>query len=83
MGSYLSALKCLGCESGYVLPIDPMELSSQWSCPVCNQKMSLESVNETISHCFNILYNKTWTVEEGEKLIPQLLQKLHPNHSMG
>ena len=83
MGSYLSALKCLGCESGYVLPIDPMELSSQWSCPVCNQKMSLESVNETISHCFNILYNKTWTVEEGEKLIPHLLQKLHPNHSMG
>ena len=57
MGSYLSALKCLGCESGYVLPIDLMELSSQWSCPVCNQKMSLESVNETISHCFNILYS--------------------------
>ena len=83
MGSYLSALKCLGCESGYVLPIDPMELSSQWSCSVCNQKMSLESVNETISHCYNILYNKTWTLQEGEKLIPQLLQKLHPNHSMG
>ena len=71
-----------GCENGYVLPIDSMDLVSQWNCSVCGQKMSVESVNETISHCFNILYNRKWTLEDAEKMLPQLLQKLHPNNNM-
>ena len=83
MGSYLSATKCSECENGYMLPIDPMNLSSDWHCSICKHKISVESINETISQCFTIIYNSEKTVEQCEKILPQLLQKLHPNHNMG
>merc|ERR1712156_245084 len=83
MGSYLSAIKCFkGCEDGFLLPIDPMNLNSNWHCSICSQENSVDSINETINECFDILYSSKWTLEDCEILLPQLLQKLHPNHNI-
>ncbi|ODM99115.1 Protein msta, isoform A [Orchesella cincta] len=32
LGSYTSALKCLNCESGFLLPENPTDSNSEWKC---------------------------------------------------
>ena len=60
-----------------------MNLNSNWHCSICSQENSVDSINETINECFDILYSSKWTLEDCEILLPQLLQKLHPNHNIG
>ena len=46
LGSFMSALKCPDCESGYLLPIDSMDPESQWICSKCEHQQSSESVKK-------------------------------------
>ena len=46
LGSFMSALKCPDCESGYLLPIDSMDQESQWICSKCEHQQSSESVKK-------------------------------------
>ncbi|CAH1164666.1 unnamed protein product [Phyllotreta striolata] len=87
LGSYLSALKCLGSEQepcdGLQLPVEPLKDDTEWRCDRCDVRLTNEEV------CFLVngigeevdgvqLGNPT--VRELEGLLGKMLTFLHPNH---
>jgi len=45
-GSYLSAIKCSQCSSGYLLPKDPLDVDSNWACdnPDCDNEQRASGI---------------------------------------
>ncbi|XP_056638208.1 SET domain-containing protein SmydA-8-like [Diorhabda sublineata] len=87
LGSYLSALKCLGTDGepcgGTQLPINPVDDKTEWTCDSCSVKLTNEEVGflvngigEEVDHVQ--LTNPT--VKDLEALLTKMNTFLHPNH---
>lgn len=48
LGTYLSALKCQNCPTGYLLPVDPVDSFSDWYCSHCPCVLSDEEAMDII-----------------------------------
>lgn len=84
LGSFMSAMKCSDCESGNLLPMEPLVVNSDWKCSHCDHKQSARSVEDYINYCDDILYDTIeHDVEKYEKLVQEFSQRLHPNHYIG
>jgi hypothetical protein len=80
----MSAMKCSDCENGYLLPIQPMNVVSEWECAKCDHRQSAQSVEDYCNECDDILFDTfEHDVEKYEKLIQEFTQRLHPNHYIG
>ncbi|KAK9693311.1 MYND finger [Popillia japonica] len=87
MGTYLSALRCLGTEStpcgGTQLPVHPLDDQTEWACDKCNVRVSNVQasylINQIGDDVDNIQLNSP-TVRELDNLLSKLLTFLHPNH---
>ena len=84
LGTYLSALRCLRCSGdGFILPIDPLSLDSDWKCNSCASSMSAseaESRTKEVEEAVEQLI-ATPTEKVLEKLISEsVATKVHPNH---
>lgn len=87
MGTYLSALRCLGTEAtpcgGIQLPVNPLDDSTEWACDKCNVKISNVQasylINQIGDDVDNVQLNSP-TVRELDNLLSKLLTFLHPNH---
>ena len=80
----LSAMKCSDCENGNLLPVNAMDLESNWKCFNCDHQQSAQSVEDYINYCDDILYDTFENdVEKYEKLIQEFTQRLHPDHYIG
>ncbi|KAI4456169.1 set and mynd domain containing arthropod-specific member 4 isoform a [Holotrichia oblita] len=79
MGTYLSALRCLGTEStpcgGTQLPVDPLDDQTEWACDKCNVKVSNAQasylINQIGDDVDNVQLNSP-TVRELDNLLIQL-----------
>lgn len=49
LGSYMSAVVCFVCRTGYILPMDSLEYKSDWKCDSCCNIVPYDLVNEVIS----------------------------------
>lgn len=87
MGTFLSAMKCLGdgqniC-SGIHLPEDPLDDETDWACNKCNIKLSNSQVNVLLSQITEEVENVQMinpTVSMLENILVRLSKFLHPNH---
>lgn len=89
LGTYLSALKCMGTEEkgacgGYQLPVDPLSSSTEWACNKCPVRITNDHVNFLMSQMNEevdgLLVGHTASIKELEDLIDKLSQFLHANH---
>ena len=48
-GTFMSAVRCLTCQSGYLLPTDALEYESLWECDTCGMIVAHSTVDEVIS----------------------------------
>lgn len=87
LGTYLSAMKCLGdgtkpCD-GIHLPEDPLDDETDWACNKCSVKVSNSQVNMIISQMGEEVENVLMmggSVTILENLLCRLSTFLHPNH---
>lgn len=87
LGTYLSAMKCLGdgnndCD-GIHLPEDPLDDETDWCCNKCNIKVCNSQVNMLISQMQEQVDNVQMlggSVTTLENLLCRLSTFLHPNH---
>ncbi|XP_068915824.1 SET domain-containing protein SmydA-8-like [Tenebrio molitor] len=87
LGSYLSALRCLGtgpdsCD-GFQLPADPTDDKTEWLCNKCDIRLN----NNDVSYLINQIGEEVDqvqlanpTVRELDNLLTKMLTFLHPNH---
>lgn len=87
LGSYLSALKCLGTDGepcgGTQLPNDPLDDNTEWSCSKCNVTLTNAEVCFLVNGIGEELDNVQLanpTVRELDPLLNKMLTFLHPNH---
>ncbi|KAJ8948644.1 hypothetical protein NQ318_022712 [Aromia moschata] len=87
LGTYLSALKCLGTENepcgGVQLPINPTESNCEWACNKCGIKLPNKEIMKFVHHLngeVEKMMAKRPKVEELEDILGKLLKFLHPNH---
>lgn len=87
LGSYLSALKCIGTDEepcgGVQLPIDPLDDNTEWTCNKCSNKLSNQEVCFLVNGIGEEVDNVQLanpTVRELEALLNKMLTFLHPNH---
>lgn len=88
LGTYLSALKCLGTEEkgkcdGIQLPIDPTDDKTEWACNKCDIKLNNSEVaylvNQIGDEVDHVQIN-TPTVRDLTALMEKIQTFLHPNH---
>lgn len=87
LGTYLSAMKCLGdgtkpCD-GIHLPENPIDDETDWVCSKCSVKISNSQVNMVISQMGEEVENVLMiggSVTTLENLLCRLSTFLHPNH---
>eukprot|EP00095_Tigriopus_kingsejongensis_P012445 maker-scaffold89_size390429-snap-gene-0.18 protein:Tk12445 transcript:maker-scaffold89_size390429-snap-gene-0.18-mRNA-1 annotation:"protein isoform b-like" len=48
-GTFMSAVRCFQCQSGYLLPSDAQDLESDWKCDRCEWIILHQKVNEVIT----------------------------------
>ena len=48
-GTNMSAVLCLKCKKGYLLPLDPLEYKSDWTCDHCQTITGYEMIDEIIT----------------------------------
>ncbi|KAG6450624.1 SET domain-containing protein SmydA-8-like isoform X2 [Manduca sexta] len=87
LGTYLSAMKCLGEEKtpcdGIHLPEDPLNEETDWACSKCSVKISNSQVNMIISQMGDEVDNVLMMGGNAimlENLLCRLSMFLHPNH---
>lgn len=88
LGSFVSALKCIGHEmgpcNGHILPLDPHDSNTDWTCSDCPNRMDNKKVRDFLSNVDEqvdgLILIKNTTVSEVENLMRKLSQFLHPNH---
>lgn len=87
MGTYLSALKCLGDDNrpcdGIHLAEDPLDDETDWACSKCPVKVSNSEVSMVISQMGEEVENVQMmggSVPMLENLLCRLSTFLHPNH---
>lgn len=88
LGSFLSALKCIGHEigpcNGHILPLDPYDSNTKWTCSECPTQLESEKVSALIENMDeqveSLITSRESTVDEVETVLKKLSQFLHPNH---
>lgn len=87
LGTYLSAMKCLGDENnpcdGIHLPVDPLDDDTEWTCSKCSVKVHNAQVNMVMSQMGEDVENVLMmdgSVTVLENLLCRLSMFLHPNH---
>ena len=84
LNTYLSAIKCMKCAVGYLLPEDPLESSSDWKCEDCSNKVPaefIENVNNQVAETIQLLELSGLEPEKCEKFLTVHLRILHPQHA--
>lgn len=87
LGTYLSAMKCLGdgqnpCD-GIHLPEDPLDDETEWACNKCTVKVKNSQINMIIAQMGEDVENVQMmnpSVSVLENLLFRLSTFLHPNH---
>lgn len=87
LGTYLSAMKCLGdgsklCE-GIHLPEDPLDDETDWACNKCSVKVANSQVNMAITQMEEEVESVQMmggSITMLENLLCRLSTFLHPNH---
>lgn len=87
LGTYLSAMKCLGDGTnlcgGTHLPEDPLDDETDWACDKCSVKVNNIQVNMLISQMGEEVEDVLMmgaSIKVLENLINKLSMFLHPNH---
>lgn len=88
MGTYLSALRCLGQEGdgkcgGTQLAIDPLDDKTEWACDKCDVKVTnydvaylVNQIGDEVDH----VQISSPTVRDLNALLEKVITFLHPNH---
>lgn len=81
-GTFLSAIKCLSPTcTGYILPIDPLKLTSAWICDVCKSLTNYTRVvqmQEVLANLLSQCLRPQSTPSDIVKVIERKLSKLLP-----
>lgn len=87
LGTYLSALKCIGSDlacGGTQLPTDPLDELSDWACDRCDVRISSDQQSFIVSQMSEevdaVTISRKGNVKELENLIDKFMQLLHKNH---
>ena len=80
-GTNISAVNCEGCKFGYLLPIDPLNYSSEWICDHCSEKIPGKNIDEKIKK-FEVEIDDISSKDAPayEKLLRRMRYHLHENH---
>ncbi|XP_060523200.1 uncharacterized protein LOC132700097 [Cylas formicarius] len=87
LGSYLSALKCIGNQEepcgGIQLPVDPLDDNTEWTCDKCDVKLSnaevsflVNQIGEEVDH----VQLSNPTVRDLDGLLTKMLNFVQSNH---
>lgn len=83
LGTFLSALKCVGGCVGYLLPVNPSEVETVWKCNLCqSEKDSVSAFSlPAVFHLeIDSIQDKNLSVNELETLLEKILKLFHSNH---
>ena len=86
MGSMYSAMNCLKCtkEAGFLLPENPMDLTSSWKCIKCGSEQSAEEIEIYVQECQKkIEHTPEDDIENLENLLHEFKIRCHPSHQIG
>lgn len=80
MESYNSAIKCFKCHVGLVLPLNPVDINSEWECRQCLDRFKgdfvilfVEALADEVENCDDVDDLETFITTHSNKT-------LHPNH---
>ena len=79
-------MKCLKCtkEAGFLLPANPMDITSGWKCIKCKSEKSAEEIEIYIHECQKkIEHTPEDDIENLEHLLQEFKTKCHPSHQIG
>ena len=83
LGSFYSGVKCGGCQAGTFLPSTSDRLGSDWTCGDCGASTSEENILNILARCRAIRDRlESQDPAQGEDLLTQLANYLHPNHGL-
>ena len=84
LGTMFSGVRCGGCDHGHCLPSVSGVLGCDWTCDNCDTRSGEEVILASLARSRAIMGQ--WTsgedVNMGEKILTQMMQLLHPNHSL-
>merc|ERR1712223_65846 len=81
MGTNISSVNCEECKFGYLLPIDPLNYSSEWKCDHCSTKVLFKTIDEKIKKFENEIDDIcSKDADSYEKLLRRLRYHVHENH---
>ena len=81
MGTNISAVNCEECKFGYLLPLEPLNYSSEWQCNHCSTKVLFKTIDEKIKKFENEIDDiSSKDADSYEKLLRRLRYHLHENH---
>ena len=82
-GSYISALKCMSCYVGSLLPSNPLDYTSTWTCVKCGSEVEHDKVDCIVDYIENEL-NQITNSSDFQKYKDFIAEYsgtiLHPNH---
>ena len=61
-GTFVSGVTCEACEAGVMLPIDPLDVYSDWACSDCDFVLSFDVIGK--SDCVTKLTSHTESVKQ-------------------
>ena len=83
LGSMYSGVRCGQCEAGHWLPSCSDQLGCDWTCDDCGASTSQENILYILTRCRAIRDRlESQDPGQGEELLTQLANYLHPNHGL-
>jgi len=80
LNSFCSALMCSSCKTGKVLPLDPLDINSNWKCIDCEKLVKSEQIGVQLDDLMSKL-EQCETVSDMEKYIVENQGvTIHRNH---
>ncbi|ODM87075.1 Protein msta, isoform A [Orchesella cincta] len=80
LGTYNSVIKCYKCQQGLVLPLNPVDVKSEWKCKHCLSvfpgdlvMLFVEALADEVENCDSVEDLETFILMHRDKT-------LHPNH---
>lgn len=81
LGTFVSGVNCEKCKYSYLLPIQPLDHDTEWSCQSCDHRETNEEVNERLRKFEKEIDEVKLTEPELlEGLLRRMRYCLHENH---
>lgn len=82
LGTYVSSPKCSDCKSGKMIPVEPLNHKSDWTCEKCSALVGFEIIAKIEQDSKDLIKKMETENAQPQEIIDQLNQSLSCNHHL-